>query len=103
MHAHSDDIKTAFFDVDLQEEIFMRLPKGAFDGTSRVLRLLKSTYDLKQASRELYSLFNTILTSLGLQRSTSDTNLYSIHHPLHGICIVLVYVDDILVVSDSLD
>jgi hypothetical protein len=27
----------------------------------------------------------------------------SMNHPVHAICIVMVYVDDILVVSDSLD
>jgi len=25
------------------------------------------------------------------------------NHPVHGICIVLVYVDDILIISDSID
>eukprot|EP00873_Tetraselmis_striata_P026749 jgi/Tetstr1/447013/TSEL_034471.t1 len=41
--------------------------------------------------------------SLGLARSNSDTNMYSMNHPRYGIYIVLVYVDDILVVSDSVD
>jgi hypothetical protein len=31
-----------------------------------------------------------------------DTIFYSMSHPDHGICIVLVYVDDIMVLSDSL-
>jgi hypothetical protein len=79
----------------LQEEILIRLPKGVANGTFRVL--LKSIYGLKQASREWYPLLSTTLTSLGLKPSTS------INHPVHGICIALVYVDDILVVSDSLD
>jgi hypothetical protein len=48
-------------------------------------------------------MFHITLTSLGLRRSTSDTGMYSINHPVHVICIVLVYVDDILVVFDSLD
>jgi hypothetical protein len=86
MYAHSADIETAFLNDDLQYEIFMRQPKGAADGTSRVLRLLKSIYGMQQASRELYSLFHTTHSSLGLKRSTSDTNLYFMYYPVHGIC-----------------
>jgi hypothetical protein len=43
MRAHSADIETAFLNDDLQEEIFMSQPKGAADGTSRVLRLKKTS------------------------------------------------------------
>jgi hypothetical protein len=49
MHARSVDIVTAFLNADLKEDIFMRHPKGAVDSTYRVLRMLKSSYGLKQA------------------------------------------------------
>jgi hypothetical protein len=102
IHAHYAHTETTFLNAYLQEEIFLRQPKGAADGTLCVLRLIKSTYGLKEASRQWYSLFHTTLTSLSLKRSTSDSSLYSMNHPAHGICIVLLYVDDTLV-SDSLD
>jgi hypothetical protein len=66
------------------------------------MHLLKSIYGLKHASREWYKMFHQTLSSLGLKRATYDTSLYTINHPMHGICIVLVCVDDILIVSDSL-
>jgi hypothetical protein len=47
--------------------------------------MLKSIYGLKQASREWYSLFDTTLNSRGLKCSTSDTNMYSMNDPVHGI------------------
>eukprot|EP00873_Tetraselmis_striata_P028973 jgi/Tetstr1/449237/TSEL_036442.t1 len=103
MHIHQIDIETAFLNASLKEEIYMRQPKGAEDGTDNVLRLLKSIYGLKQASREWYELIHKTLTGLGLARSNSDTSMYSMNHPRYGICIVLVYVDDILVVSDSVE
>jgi hypothetical protein len=102
MHMRSADIETAFLNADLQEDIYMRRPKGTEDRTLRVMRLLKSIYGLKQASREWYKLFHKALSSLGLKRATSDTDLYTMNHSLHGVSIVLVYVDDILIVSDSL-
>eukprot|EP00873_Tetraselmis_striata_P002664 jgi/Tetstr1/422928/TSEL_013708.t1 len=103
MHIPQIDIETAFPNASLKEEIYMRQPKGAEDGSDNVLRLLKSIYGLKQASREWYELIHKTLTGLGLARSNSDTSMYSMNHPRYGICIVLVYVDDILVVSDSVE
>jgi hypothetical protein len=102
MHMHTADIETVFLNAYLQEEIYMRQPRGAEDGTPRVMRLLKSIYGLKQASREWYKLFHHTLSSLGLKRATSDTNLHTMTLQVQGICIVLVYVDDILIVSYSL-
>jgi hypothetical protein len=64
--------------------------------------VLKSINGLKQASREWYKLFHQTLSALGLKRATSYTNLYTMNRPLHGICFVVVYVDGILIVSDSL-
>jgi hypothetical protein len=99
---HSTDIETALFNEDLQEDTYMRQPRGAEDGTLRVKRPLKSIYGLKQAWREWYKLFHQTFFSLGLKRATYDTNRYMINHPVHGICIVPVYVNDTLIISDSL-
>jgi histone deacetylase 1/2 len=86
MHMHSADIETAFLNEYLQEEIYMRQPKGTKDGTPRIMRLLKSIYGLKQASREWYKLSHQTLSSLGLKRAICDNILYTMNHPLHGIC-----------------
>jgi hypothetical protein len=59
MKAHSKDMETAFLDADLHEEIFSRQLKSVEDGISRVMRLLKSIYCMKQAFREWCSLFHT--------------------------------------------
>jgi hypothetical protein len=98
---HSADTEIAFLNADLQEEIYIRQPIGAEDGTPRVMRLLKCIYGRKHASREWYKLFHQTLSSLGLKRATFDTSMYTMNHQVHGICTVLVYVDDILIVSDS--
>jgi histone deacetylase 1/2 len=39
MHMHSADIEIAFLNADHQEEIYMRQPKGAEDGSPRAMRL----------------------------------------------------------------
>jgi histone deacetylase 1/2 len=48
MHMHSADIETAFLNANLQEEIYMRQPRGAKDGTPPVMRLMKSIYGPKK-------------------------------------------------------
>jgi hypothetical protein len=58
MHMHSANTETALLNANLQEEIYMRQPRGAEDGTPRVMRLLKSIYGLKQALYEYYKLFH---------------------------------------------
>jgi hypothetical protein len=42
MHMPSSDIETAFLNADLLKEIYTRQPRGADEGTPRVMRLLKS-------------------------------------------------------------
>jgi hypothetical protein len=63
MHMISEDIRTALLNAYLQEDIYMRQPKGAKDGTPGVMRLLKSIYGLTHASRKWYKLFHQTLSS----------------------------------------
>jgi histone deacetylase 1/2 len=44
MHMKSACIETEFLNAGLQEQIYMRQPRGAEDGTPRVMRLMKIIY-----------------------------------------------------------
>jgi hypothetical protein len=79
-----------------------RQPRGAEDGRPRVMRLLKSIYGLNKALREWCKLCHHTLSSLGLKRAIFDTIIYTMNHDAHGKYTVMLYVDDILIVSDSL-
>ena len=48
------DVKTAFLNGDLEEEIYMEQPKGLIvhGQESKVCKLDKSLYDLKQAPKQ---------------------------------------------------
>ena len=66
------DVKTAFLNGELEEEIYMRQPEGFDDGTGRVCRLHKSIYGLKQSSRQWNKKFHSFLDRYGLKRSAAD-------------------------------
>lgn len=68
------DVKTAFLNGDLTEEIYMRPPEGVDIG-NKVLKLNKSLYGLKQAARAWNIALNKSLTNCGFERSKTDNCL----------------------------
>ena len=75
---HQMDVKTAFLNGELNEEIYMQQPDGfVIDGQERkVCRLLKSLYGLKQAPKQWHDKFNTTLTSVGFVVNEADKCVY---------------------------
>ena len=78
LELHQMDVKTAFLNGDLEEEVYMDQPQG-FETTSKrnlVCRLKKSIYKLKQASRQWYLKFNDTVFSYGFVEMTVDRCIY---------------------------
>ncbi|KAJ9693227.1 hypothetical protein PVL29_012112 [Vitis rotundifolia] len=63
---------------------------------THVCKLDKSLYGLKQSPRAWYTKLSTYLLHLGFVTSKNDSSLI-ICHSSHGLLLVLVYVDDIIV------
>ena len=99
LELHQMDVKTAFLNGDLEEEIYMEQPEGFVSEGNEdlVCRLLKSLYGLKQAPRQWYAKMHSFLTSeLGLTSSDADECLY-IGIWDGAIIIIALYVDDLLI------
>lgn len=101
LEMHSIDIKNAFIQGDLEEEVYMQQPPGCGDGSSKVCRLRKSLYGLKQAPRVWNKKLHTFLTSYGAKQCLSDGALYLLQLD-EGLVLILVYVDDIVIASKPL-
>jgi hypothetical protein len=91
------DVKSAFLNGDLNEEVYMEQPEGfkLSDNPDLVCKLKKSLYGLKQAPRAWYQRLDTYLKDKGFKRGTVDNNQY-IKTEDNDLLIVLVYVYDII-------
>ena len=101
---HQMDVKTAFLNGELDEEIYMDQPDGFVvkGQESKVCRLLKSLYGLKQAPKQWHEKFDRTLTSVGFVVNEADRCVYYRHGGGQGV-ILCLYVDDILIFGTNID
>jgi transposase InsO family protein len=78
LELHQMDVKTAFLNGSLEEDIYMDQPEGfSIKGKEHLAcKLKKSIYGLKQASRQWYLKFHNTITSFGFKENTVDRCIY---------------------------
>lgn len=96
------DVKNAFVNAELSEEIYINQPKGFVDNNhpDHVFKLNKALYGLKQASREWNAHLNRYLVKYGFVESRADQTLYW-KKDEKSFIILVIYVDDILIFSNN--
>ncbi|GJT91888.1 retrovirus-related pol polyprotein from transposon TNT 1-94 [Tanacetum coccineum] len=91
------DVKTAFLNGPLKEEVYVSQPEGFIDPEfpDHVYRLKKALYGLKQAPRAWYDKLSSFLIEHGFTKGIIDPTLFTRRHG-EDILPVQVYVDDII-------
>src|SRR5258707_8082799 len=103
---HQMDVKSAFLNGILNEEIYMEQPQGFItaEQENKVCRLKRALYGLKQASHTWNQQFHGVLTTLGFEQTYSDAGIYVRHqHGGNSLLIIILYVDDIRTMESSLE
>ncbi|GJU55533.1 retrovirus-related pol polyprotein from transposon TNT 1-94 [Tanacetum coccineum] len=100
MTVYQMDVKTAFLNGELKEEVYVSQPEGFIDPDrpNHVYRLKKALYGLKQAPRAWYDTLSKFLLAQGFSKGVVDPTLFirkTGKHTLH----VQIYVDDIIFAS----
>jgi len=95
------DVKLAFLNGDLENEIFMRISPGVEAKKGQVWLLHKALYGLKQASREWYLKLKGQLEELGFKRSDADHGVFT--KIIDGkLFVIAIYVDNFLLFSSNI-
>ena len=94
---HQMDITTAFLNGELKEEVYMKQPEGFIvkGQEDLVCRLKRSIYGLKQSGRCWNNTLDEELKKMGFVQSAGDPCIYIASEG--EVCIVAVYVDDIII------
>ncbi|KAL8089502.1 hypothetical protein AgCh_039103 [Apium graveolens] len=91
------DVKSAFLNGDLEEEVYVQQPPGFEDSEfpDFVYKLLKALYGLKQEPRAWYDTLSEFLLKHGFTRGTIDKTLFYHRHG-DDMILVHIYMDDII-------
>jgi hypothetical protein len=96
------DVKQAFVNAPLEEEVYVHQIKG-FERKGKegkVLRLIKALYGTKQAAHAWQTFLRSILVGEGGRQNLKDECVY-IFREGEAVCIIGTHVDDLFVLCNS--
>ena len=95
------DVKNAFLNRDLSEEVYMQSPPGLSIESNKVCHLRRALDGLKQAPRAWFAKFSSTISRLGYMASHYDYALF-LRRINKGTILLLLYVNDMIITSDDL-
>ncbi|GJZ33309.1 retrovirus-related pol polyprotein from transposon TNT 1-94 [Tanacetum coccineum] len=102
MAVYQMDVKTAFINGNLREEVYVSQPDSFVDpdNPNHMYKLKKALYGLKQAPRAWYDMLSSFLISQDFSKGLVDPTLF-IHKEGKELLLVQVYVDDIIFAAST--
>ena len=126
LYTFQQDLKTAFLNAHLEEEVYCKPTSDMVDvleallqrltvqwqiervasqiagiRQGKVIRMKKACYGLKQAPRAWWKTFENFLKELGFVPNQTDQCLYVLNTSNGDFVLLLLYVDDVLIASNS--
>ena len=95
------DVDRAFVQSRLDGNVFLRLPRGCGKMSGKVVRLNKSLYGLKQASRTWHAHLTACLLRLGFEQCLTDVCVFRLIEDGRVTITAVVHVDDIFAVGQK--
>nr|GEW91818.1 hypothetical protein [Tanacetum cinerariifolium] len=102
MVVYQMDVKTAFLNENLREEVYVSQPNGFVDpdNPNHVYKLKKALYGLKQAPRAWYDMLYWFLISQDFSKGSVDPTLF-IRRNGNDLLLVQIYVDNIIFAAST--
>ncbi|GJQ89792.1 retrotransposon protein, putative, ty1-copia subclass [Tanacetum coccineum] len=96
------DVKTAFLNGYLDEDIYMVQPEGFVDPKHprKVCKLQRSIYGLNQASRSSNKRFDTEIKKFGFAQNPDEPYVYQ-KASGSNVTFLILYVDDIIIMDSE--
>lgn len=98
------DVKTAFLNGTIDEEIYMEIPEGTQmnknEQNDKVCELKRALYGLKISPKRWNERFTEVARKVGLENSNNEPCLFTSRND-EKFLILLLYVDDILIASND--
>ena len=96
------DVKNAFLNRDLSEEVYMQPPHVLSIESNKVCHLQRALYGLKQAPRVWFAKFSSTISRLGYMADHYDYALF-LRRTNKDTILFLLYVDDTIITGDNLN
>ncbi|RVW71223.1 Retrovirus-related Pol polyprotein from transposon TNT 1-94 [Vitis vinifera] len=100
---HQLDVKNAFLNGELEEEVYMKIPPSMEtpENSGKVCKLRKSLYGLKQSPRAWFDRLTRVVKKHGFIQCQADHTLFMKHSKEGEMTLFIVYVDDIIITGDD--
>ncbi|RVX10668.1 Retrovirus-related Pol polyprotein from transposon TNT 1-94 [Vitis vinifera] len=100
---HQLDVKNAFLNGELEEEVYMKIPPSMEtpENSGKVCKLRKSLYGLKQSPRAWFDRLTRVVKKHGFIQCQAAHTLFMKHSKEGEMTLFIVYVDDIIITRDD--
>jgi protein associated with RNAse G/E len=100
---HQLDVKSAFLNGELKEEVYLTQPEGFVKSGQEhlIYKLKKALYGLKQTPRSWYEKIDSFFLQQGFMRSKSDPNMYTKFDEKGRVVLISLYVNDLIITGNS--